>query len=295
MGAFGRWTTAIPRRVNYGLSDLRGDVLGGVTTGGIILPVAMGYGVLSGLGAAAGLYGAVAVGIFASVFGGTRGIVYGPNIPVAVAMSVVVAEYADSLTQAATIGILAGLIQMIFGLLGLGRYASYIPSSLISGFFAAFGTLIIVKQVFFALGGSPPPGSIIENITTWPEAVRSVNFEALALTAICIGVLLLWRGRLLRFSPAPFVALVVGIVCRVAVPYGCTHRRRDSPRPAQSSAVGHIAGFLPACAATGPSSWPCSAPSPPSSSPCGWMQSPAPSTSRTGRCLPRAWATSPRG
>ena len=212
MVAFREWTTAIPRRVNYGLSDLRGDVLGGVTTGGIILPVAMGYGVLSGLGAAAGLYGAVAVGIFASVFGGTRGIVYGPNIPVAVAMSVVVAEYADSLTQAATIGILAGLIQIIFGLLGLGRYASYIPSSLISGFFAAFGTLIIVKQVFFALGGSPPPGSIIENITTWPEAVRSVNFEALALTAICIGVFLLWRGRLLRFSPAPFVALVVGIV-----------------------------------------------------------------------------------
>lgn len=124
MVAFRGWTTAIPRRVNYGLSDLRGDVLGRVTTGGIILPIAMGYGVLSGLGAAAGLYGAVAVGIFATVVGGTRGIVYGLNVPVAVTMSVVVAEYADSLTQAATIGILAGLIQMIFGLLGLGRYVS---------------------------------------------------------------------------------------------------------------------------------------------------------------------------
>ena len=205
-------SVALPRSINYGLNDLRGDVLGGLTASGLTLPAAMGFGVLSGLGPVAGLYGAVAVGIFASLFGGTRGFVYGPNTAVTVTMGVVVAQYADNLAQAATIGILAGLIQIVFGLLGLGRYASYIPTSLTSGFFAAFGVLIIVKQIIPALGGTPPQGDIINSIVSWPEAVRGLNFDALALTVICVGVALLWRGRLLRFSPALFVALVVGIV-----------------------------------------------------------------------------------
>ena len=207
-----RLPAAVPRRINYGLNDLRGDVLGGLTAAGVALPAAMGYGVLAGLGPAAGLYGAVAVGIFASLFGGTRGFVYGPNTAVTVTMGVVVAEYADNLAEAATIGILAGLIQVVFGVLGLGRYASYIPTSLTSGFFAAFGVLIMVKQIIPALGGTTPRGGVVDNFKAWPEAVSAVNFEALALTAICVAVALLWRGRLLRFSPSLFVALVVGIV-----------------------------------------------------------------------------------
>lgn len=201
-----------PRSVNYGLNDLRGDVLGGLTASGLTLPAAMGYGVLAGLGPVAGLYGAVAVGIFASIFGGTRGFIYGPNTAVTVTMGVVVAEYADNLAQAATIGILAGLIQIVFGLLGLGRYASYIPTSLTSGFFAAFGVLIMGKQIIPALGGDPPVGDLLNSIKSWPAAVRDANFEALALTVICVAVALLWRGRLLRVSPALFVSLVVGIV-----------------------------------------------------------------------------------
>lgn len=221
----------MPRRVSYGLNDLRGDVLGGIAAGGVVLPVAIGYGVLSGLSPVAGLYGAAAVGIFASLFGGTRGLVYGPNITVT--MGVVVAEYADSLAEAATIGILAGLIQIVFGLLGLGRYASYIPASLTSGFFTAFGTLVIVKQSILALGGAPPKGSVINNIMSWPEAVMNVNFDALALTAVCIGLSLLWRGRLLRLSPAPFVVLVVGVLAGMLL-------FRDAPT------VGEIPSGLPA-------------------------------------------------
>ena len=73
-------------RVKYGWRDLRGDVLGGLTSAGMVLPVAIAYGVMSGLGAAAGLHGALAVGIFGSLFGGTRGLVYGPNIAVTIIM-----------------------------------------------------------------------------------------------------------------------------------------------------------------------------------------------------------------
>ena len=210
-----RLAAATPRRINYGWSDLRGDVFGGLTAGGIVLSVAIGLGVISGLGAAAGLHGALAVCLFVALFGGTRGMLGGPNIAVTVVMAAVVADYADSLAQAATIGILAGLIQIAFSLLRLGRYASFVPASLLSGILAAIGILVIFKQSLPVLGGAPATGSIIEIVGSWPEAVRDVNFEALALSAICLALVILWRGQLARIAPPFFVALVVGILAGV--------------------------------------------------------------------------------
>ena len=210
-----RLAPAAPRRINYGWADLRGDVFGGLTAGGIILAVAIGLGVISGLGAAAGLHGALAVCLFVALFGGTRGMLGGPNITVTVVMAVVVADYADSLAQAATIGILAGLIQIVFSLLRLGRYASFVPASLLSGFLAAIGILVIFKQSIPVLGGDPATGSIIDTVASWPEAIRSVNFEALAVAVICLALAVLWRGRLRRMAPPFFVALAVGILAGV--------------------------------------------------------------------------------
>ena len=206
---------AVPRRINYGWDDLRGDVFGGLTAGGIVLSVAIGLGVISGLGAAAGLHGALAVCLFVALFGGTRGMLGGPNITVTVVMAVVVADYADSLAQAATIGILAGLIQIAFSLLRLGRYASFVPASLLSGFLAAIGILVIFKQSLPVLGSAPAAGSIIDTVSSWPEAVKAVNFEALALAAICLILAVVWRGRLARLAPPFFVALAVGILVGV--------------------------------------------------------------------------------
>ncbi len=204
-----RLSSAFPRQFNYGLSDLRGDVLGGITAGSIALPGAIGYGVISGLGPVAGLYGAVAVSFFAGVFGGTRGLVSGPNILVALTMAVVVAEYTTSFAEAVTVAILAGLMQIALGLLGMGRYVAYIPYSLISGFFTGFGVLLIIKQALLALGASPA-GSALDNIKALPDAVAEVHPQAVVLSVLCVALGILWRGRLLRFAPSPFVALVVG-------------------------------------------------------------------------------------
>ena len=202
-------------RINYGLGDLRGDLLGGISACSVTLPAAVGYGVLSGLGPAAGLYGMVAVGVFASLFAGTRGIIYGPNVLIALIMAVVVAEYASSPAEAATVGILAGLIQIVFGLLRLGRYAAYIPFALTSGFYSAFGILLILKQSVVALGGSPAHGGAIHSVRHLSSTVTNVNLDALSLTAICLGLAVLWRGRLLRLSPSIFVVLVAGVLAGV--------------------------------------------------------------------------------
>ena len=200
----------MPWRADYRLVDLRHDLVGGITAGVVVLPSALAYGAISGLGPAAGLYGAIAVCICTAILGGTRGLISGPSIFVAVAMSVVVTEYATSMAQAATAGILAGLVQMAFGVFRLGHYVSYIPFSVVSGFFSAVGILLIIKQGVVALGSAPDGRSMIDSVRAWPEAAAALNLDAVILTALCLAVGVLWRGWLRRVSPNLFAVLVVG-------------------------------------------------------------------------------------
>ena len=97
--------------MSYSVAKLRGDVLGGITAAVVALPLSLAYGVASGMGAAAGLYGAIAVGFFAAVFGGTPTQVSGPTAPMAIVMAVVITSYAESLSEALTVVVLAGVLQ----------------------------------------------------------------------------------------------------------------------------------------------------------------------------------------
>ena len=167
MDSMRRLSVAFPRRIAYQLGDLRGDVFGGLTGGVLLLPTAMGYGILSGLGAVAGLYGAIAVCLFSAIVGGTRSLICGPNIFATLTMAVVVAEYADNLAEAMTAAMLAGLIQIAFGALRLGRYisyTSYTPYTLLSGFFTAVGILMITSQIPTAFGIPATDGGVVGNL-----------------------------------------------------------------------------------------------------------------------------------
>lgn len=170
----------------------------------------MGYGILSGLGPAAGLYGAFATALVSALVGGARGVIAGPNVIVAMIVAVVVTDYASSLAEAATIGVMAGAIQLVFALLRLGRYVTYVPQSLISGFFTAFGILVIASQVFPALGVASEGVGLIDNLRALPDAIRNLNAEALTLALLCLSLGALWRGRLSRLLPGAFVVLLVG-------------------------------------------------------------------------------------
>ncbi len=201
-------------RLSYSWGLLRGDVLGGLTSGSIVLPAAIGYGVISGLGPVAGLYGAVAVSFFGAIFGGTRGMISGPNILVTLTMAVTVSHYATSLGEAFLAAILAGLIQIGFGALKIGRYVSYIPYSLIAGFFTAFGIILILKQFLLGLGASVA-GSALDNIRALPDAFREPNVEAVIVTVLSVALGVAWRGRLLKIAPSQFAVLVCGTVTAI--------------------------------------------------------------------------------
>ena len=200
----------LPFNLQYDLLTFRGDVFGGVTAAVVGLPVALAFGVTSGLGALAGLYGAIAVGFFAAVFGGTKSQISGPTAPMSVAMAVVVTNYADNFAAAFTIAIMAGLIQIALGLLGIGRFVSYTPYSVISGFMSGVGIIIILVQTLPFLGMAVASGGPLEAVRNWPDAIRDINFNSLIIAAVTLAVIVVWPNKFSRYLPPTLVALFAG-------------------------------------------------------------------------------------
>ena len=201
--------------ISYDLQTFRGDVFGGVTSAVVGLPVALAFGVASGLGALAGIYGAIAVGFLAAVFGGTRSQISGPTGPMAVAMAVIVTVHADSLAKAFTIVIMAGCIQILLGVLRIGRFVSYTPYSVISGFMSGIGIIIILIQTLPFLGAAVATGGPIGAIRAWPDAIDNVNYGALVIAVATLVVGIVWPERLRKFLPPTLVALVAGTLLGV--------------------------------------------------------------------------------
>ena len=196
--------------INYSLDTLRGDIFGGITAAVVGLPVALAFGVASGLGPIAGMYGAVAVGFFAAVFGGTRSQVSGPTGPMSIAMAVIVTSHASSLAEAFTVVVMAGMIQFLLGLLRVGRFVAYTPYSVISGFMCGIGVIVIVVQIAPFVGSEVAVGSITGAMQGLPQAIASANPQALAVASVTLLVGILWPRLLNRYLPATLAAMVVG-------------------------------------------------------------------------------------
>ena len=198
--------------VSYNLEAFRGDVFGGVTAAVVGLPVALAFGVASGLGAVAGLYGAITVGFFAAVFGGTRSQISGPTGPMAVAMAVIVTTHANSLAEAFTIVVMAGLIQISLGIMRIGRFVSYTPYSVISGFMSGIGVIIILVQTLPFIGAEVASGGPVGTVRAWPDAIGGFNAGAFLIAAVTLVVVVIWPGQLKRFLPPTLAALIAGTV-----------------------------------------------------------------------------------
>ena len=196
--------------MRYDLQTLRGDIFGGVTSAVVGLPVALAFGVASGLGAIAGIYGAIAVGFFAAVFGGTRSQISGPTGPMSVAMAVIVTSHAGSLAEAFTVVVMAGLLQMLLGVLRIGRFVAYTPYSVISGFMSGIGIIVMLVQTLPFLGAPVATGGPMGSVRAWPEAVMSANLSAFAIAAVTLAVGIAWPARLRRFLPPTLAALIAG-------------------------------------------------------------------------------------
>jgi len=149
--------------MNKLFSHLKGDVFGGITAGIIALPLALAFGVSSGLGPTAGLYGAIFLSFFAALLGGTNTQISGPTAPMTALSMVVIAsliasndgDVGKALPIIFAVFMLSGLFQVGLGFMGLGKYIRYIPYPVVSGFMTAIGLIILTTQTLPVLGYYP--------------------------------------------------------------------------------------------------------------------------------------------
>jgi sulfate permease, SulP family len=191
-------------------SNLRGDIYGGLTAAVVALPLALAFGVASGAGALAGLYGAILVGFFSAVFGGTPSQVSGPTGPMTVVMAMIITHFAQNPLLAFTIVIMGGCLQILFGVLKFGRYINLVPYPVISGFMSGIGCIIIILQLAPLIGQVTPPGIMLAKLSALPKLLLQPETNALLLGLITLVIVYFTPKKITRILPAPLIALIVG-------------------------------------------------------------------------------------
>lgn len=192
------------------LRAIRGDLFGGATAAVVALPLALAFGVTSGAGALAGLYGAILLGFFAAVFGGTKVQVSGPTGPMTVVMALIVTHFHANLPAAFAVVVVAGVAQILFGKLGIGRYIKLVPQPVVSGFMSGIGAIIIIVQIAPLLGHADPRGSVLVKLQAIPHMLAHANPGAVSLGVGVLAIMILMPRKLTNMVPSPLVALVVG-------------------------------------------------------------------------------------
>ncbi len=193
---------------DYSLQRFQQDLLAGLTVGVVALPLALAFGVTSGAGAAAGLFTAIVAGLVGSAFGGSRYNITGPTGAMTVVLLPIIAQY--GVDKVFLVGIMAGLILLVFGLLRFGRLIQLVPYPVVIGFTNGIAIIIFLQQVPALLGVATPRGEHILPITL--EAIRVYLLQpqvaSLFLTTLTVGLILLW-GRYIKHIPGSIVALIL--------------------------------------------------------------------------------------
>ena len=198
---------------NWRFNNLRGDVFGGITAGIVALPLALAFGVQSGAGAVAGLYGAIVLGIFAATFGGTSSQVSGPTGPMTVVAALVVIKAIEEYGSLEAgmgfiicIFLLAGVVQILFGVLKVGTYIKYIPYPVVSGFMSGIGGIIILLQIY-PFFGQTSPKKVLDVITNIVDVIPIINWEAMIIASSTIAIIYLFP-KIIKAIPSTLVALI---------------------------------------------------------------------------------------
>jgi len=209
----GRLTSLLPSRADYaGLgTSWRSDVVAGVTVGVVALPLALAFGVTTGLGAAAGLMTAIVAGLVAAVFGGSNVQVSGPTGAMTVVLVPVVSRFgADAVV---VVGLVAGVLIVVASVARLGRYLAYVPWPVVEGFTVGIAVIIFLQQVPAALGVTKPEGENTALVAgrALRDAFGAGRLPALGLVVLVAGVMVV-VPRLHRSLPASLVAVTVATV-----------------------------------------------------------------------------------
>ena len=187
----------------------RGDLYGGLTAAIVALPLALAFGVASGAGPMAGLYGAICVGLFAALFGGTPTQISGPNGPMTIVAASVFTQYATAPAVAFTVVMLCGAFQMLIGALKLGRYVNLMPYPVISGFMTGIGCILILMQLDPILG-YPAPSNVVNALTVLPGDLLRPQWQPLLVGGAAFAMCMLTPRIIAARMPPTLLALIGG-------------------------------------------------------------------------------------
>ena len=203
--------------------NLRGDFFGGLTAAIVALPLALAFGVSVNPenGAIMGLYGAIFVGFFAALCGGTPSQISGPTGPMTVVMGTVFTALVtnnpeNGVAMAFTVVALGGLFQILFGILRLGKYITLMPYTVISGFMSGIGVIIIILELGPLLG-YPSSANVVASLQNLPTFLQNINWAALGIGGLTLAVVFGTPKQFKRLIPAPLLALVLCTILSVTL------------------------------------------------------------------------------
>lgn len=218
--------------------NIKGDLFGGITAGIVALPLALAFGIqafgvidskdipeIGAYGALAGLIGAMMLGFFASLFGGTHSQISGPTGPMTVITATLISGIWASSTPhsiemvliiMSITGVLCGVFQILFGIIKLGKYIRYIPYPVLSGFMSGIGIIIILQQIY-PLFGLKSPVLIVDMITLFPEKLQlGFNILAFIMGVSCIAIIYLFP-LITKKIPSTLVALILVTLLSIGI------------------------------------------------------------------------------
>ncbi|MEU6724040.1 SulP family inorganic anion transporter [Nonomuraea wenchangensis] len=189
----------------------RRDLLAGLTVAIVALPLALGFGISSGLGAEAGLATAVVAGALAAVFGGSALQVSGPTGAMTVVLVPIM--HAHGASGVLTVGVLAGLLLMGLALARAGRYMALVPAPVVEGFTLGIACVIGLQQVPAALGVPTPEGDKVLAVAWQAVLAFAAHPDWLALTmAVAVAAVMLAGARLRPGLPFSLLAVAAATV-----------------------------------------------------------------------------------
>jgi SulP family sulfate permease len=190
----------------------RTDVVAGLTVGVVALPLALAFGITTGLGAQAGLITAIVAGLVAAVFGGSNVQVSGPTGAMTVVLVPVVARYGGDAVY--VVGLMAGVLIVLAAIVRLGRLLAYIPWPVIEGFTVGIALIIFLQQVPAALGVPKPEGEnvVVVAVRAARDALDGSGAIAAVGVVAAVAAVMVVLPRLHRALPASLLAVVVATV-----------------------------------------------------------------------------------
>lgn len=185
-----------------------GDFLGGINSAIITLPQALAFGVATGFGAGAGLWGAIILCFVAGLVGPRVPLVSGATGPVAIVIAAMMTALGFDIKAAVTIIIMAGLFQILASLTNLPSIVKYVPYPVISGFMNGVGFIIIILQLNPLLGHKSF-SSTVDTIINLNNSLCSINYDALIIGCLTLLIVFCIPKRLNKIIPSQILALII--------------------------------------------------------------------------------------